>query len=279
MAPQTRKWIAAGGTSLAFGGSLGLLVQSSNYEYQPRFHINKTGTDYLGMDRLLHGQIAYTTARLLHGTLSWAGVEEKKGVWIASGGALLFMSAKEWLDGHNPRWGWSWADVGANIAGTALFATQQLGWREQRLQLKFSGVPRSYPHPDIEQQVSFLFGDGLERAVKDYNQQTYWLSANLHSMGWERMPPWLNLAVGLGAENLYGQKENLQRGPGGSITFDRRDLPRRRQWYLSPDIDLTKIPTNSKFLRTAFFVLNSIKVPLPALELTDGKIKVKALAF
>jgi uncharacterized protein YfiM (DUF2279 family) len=277
--PAARKWVAAGGVALAFGGSLGLLMQSSNYVYQSRFHVNKTGIDYLGMDKVLHGQVAYTTARLLYGTLGWAGVADKNRTWMASGGALLFMTAKEWLDGHNPRWGWSWSDVGANIAGTAFFGVQQWGWGEQRLQLKFSGVPHRYSDPAIEQQVSMLFGTGLERAVKDYNQQTYWMSANLHSLGWSRLPPWINLAVGHGVENIFGQKENLQQGPGGIPTFDRRDLERRRQWYLSPDIDLTKIPTRSKFLRTAFYVLNTFKMPLPALQLTGGKLKVKAVVF
>lgn len=275
----TRKWIAAGGAGLVLGGSLALFVSSGDYEYEQQFHVNKTGTDYLGMDKLLHGQVAYTTARLLHGTVRWAGVPRQQSIWMAAGGSLLFMTAKEWLDGHNPRWGWSWTDIGANLGGTAFWAAQQWVWGEQKLQLKFSGVPRSYTDREIEQQISILFGSGAERAVKDYNQQTYWLSANLHSLGAKGLPMWLNLAVGLGGENLYGQKENLRLNSNDEIVFDRRDLPRRRQWYLSPDIDFTKIPTNSKFLRTAFFVLNTIKLPLPGLELTNGKLKVKGIVF
>ncbi|WP_132055856.1 DUF2279 domain-containing protein [Pseudocnuella soli] len=278
-APATRKWIAAGGTTLVMGGALLLFVQSSEYKYTSKFHVDRGGLDYLGMDKMLHGQLSYTTARLLHGTLNWAGVNEKKSIWVAAGGSLLFMTAKELIDAHNPRWGWGWADVGANIGGTAFWAAQQWGWGEQKLQLKFSGVPRSYTDKQVDEQISILFGSGAERAIKDYNQQTFWLSANLHSLGAQGLPRWLNLAVGMGGEHLYGQKENLRKDRTGAIVFDRRNLPRRRQWYLAPDIDLTKIPTNSKFLRTAFFVLNIIKVPLPGLELTDGKLKVKALAF
>ena len=39
-----------------------------------------------------------------------------------------------------------------------------------------------------------------------------------------------------------------------------------RQFYLSVDLDLTKIKTNSKFLKTLFSTINFIKIPAPALE-------------
>ncbi len=42
-----------------------------------------------------------------------------------------------------------------------------------------------------------------------------------------------------------------------------------RQFYLSLDVDLTKIQTNSKFLKSVFSVVNFIKVPAPTLELSN----------
>ena len=41
---------------------------------------------------------------------------------------------------------------------------------------------------------------------------------------------------------------------------------RYRQWYLSPDIDLTRIKTNSKFLKLLFKATSVIKVPTLLLE-------------
>ena len=41
---------------------------------------------------------------------------------------------------------------------------------------------------------------------------------------------------------------------------------RARQFYLSPDIDLTRIPVHKKGLRTALIMLNCLKFPMPALE-------------
>jgi hypothetical protein len=42
-----------------------------------------------------------------------------------------------------------------------------------------------------------------------------------------------------------------------------------RQFYLSFDVDLTKIQTKSHFLKTLFSVFNTIKVPAPTLQYDD----------
>ncbi len=72
---------------------------------------------------------------------------------------------------------------------------------------------------------------------------------------------------------MFGGFENRAIDKGGNVTFDRRDIARQRQWYIAPDIDFTKIQTGSKGLKIAFSVLNLIKMPAPALELSGGKLK------
>ena len=53
-----------------------------------------------------------------------------------------------------------------------------------------------------------------------------------------------------------------------------------RQFYLAPDIDLTRIPTKSRFLRTVLYTLNCVKLPAPTIELNGkGKLKGYALYF
>ncbi|MFQ3306343.1 MAG: hypothetical protein ACI9K4_001412, partial [Polaribacter sp.] len=53
-----------------------------------------------------------------------------------------------------------------------------------------------------------------------------------------------------------------------------------RQFYLSLDIDLTKVNTNSKFLKSVFSVINFIKIPSPTLEInTKGQLKFHYLYF
>ncbi|HZH99508.1 MAG TPA: hypothetical protein VEX63_00090, partial [Flavisolibacter sp.] len=109
--------------------------------------------------------------------------------------------------------------------------------------------------------------------------QTYWLSMNMKSMFLSvNVPSWLNLAFGYGAKGLYGGFENRVIKNGLTL-FDRSDIPRLRQWYFSPDIDFSKIKTNKKGVRTLFTLMNMIKMPAPALELTNGKLKGRLIYF
>ena len=164
--------------------------------------------------------------------------------------------------------------MAANVGGSSLFAVQQLAWKEQRIQYKFSAHRKRYS-PDLETRADELFGESLpERILKDYNGQALWLSFNIHSFMKEtNIPSWLNISVGYGAEGMFGGYDNIAYDKNGNISFNRLDIKRRRQWYLSPDVDFTKIKTNSKFVRTILSGLNAIKIPAPALELSNGKLK------
>jgi hypothetical protein len=146
--------------------------------------------------------------------------------------------------------------MAANAAGTGLYVGQELLWDEQRITLKYSFHQTQY----ADQRPGKL-GDGfLEEVLKDYNGQTYWLSANVSSFFREsEIPKWINVAFGYGAEGmLTGQTENVD---NLFITQNRR-----RQFYLSLDVDLSRIQTKSRLLRTVFDVLNMIKVPAPTIS-------------
>jgi hypothetical protein len=85
--------------------------------------------------------------------------------------------------------------------------------------------------------------------------------------------------MGYGAEGLFGGRENIARDKDGNVIFDRSDLKRYRQWYLAPDLDLSRIETRSKTLKIVFRILDAFKFPLPALELSNGKLKAHAIYF
>ena len=190
-----------------------------------------------------------------------------------------YLTIIEILDAHSEKWGWSWADMAANIGGSSLFALQELAWDDQRIQFKFSAHRKNYP-PDLKSRADELFGESLaERILKDYNGQTLWFSFNLNSFGWKNIPPWLNVSIGYGAEGLFGGYENIGYDKNGNINFNRTDIMRRRQWYLSPDIDFTKIKTSSKLVRTILSGLNMLKMPAPALQFSDGKLKGRWFHF
>lgn len=277
---HTRKWIVGGGSAAAYGSSF-ILLNKAWYNDYPRspFHTYNDAGEWLQMDKTGHAWTVYNTGRASTAMWKWTGVNDKKSVMLGTGGSLLYLLSIEYLDGRSAEWGWSWGDVSANFFGGILFASQELGWKEQRIQLKFSAHKNNYD-PSLNKRSNELFGKTLpERLLKDYNAQTYWLSCNLNSLLKTNLPDWLNISFGYGAQGMFGGYENTAYDKNGNIVFDRRDIKRYRQWYLSPDIDLTKIKTNSKFLRSVFFALNAVKIPAPSLELSNGKLKGNWLHF
>lgn len=169
--------------------------------------------------------------------------------------------------------------MGANAFGAALFTTQELTWGKQKVQVKFSSFPQRHGAA-LQQRADDLFGPSFQkRLLKDYNTQSYWLSLNIRSFVQTAFPAWLNLAVGYGASGLYGGFKNIAYNKNGAVIFDRSDVKRVRQWYLSPDIDWTKIKTNKKGVRTLFSLMNMIKLPAPAVEWSRGKLKAHWVSF
>lgn len=235
-------------------------------EYQQtQFHIINDNDEWLQMDKLGHVFSSYQLGRIGANVLEWSGESEKNQLLYGSTLGFAFLTAVEVFDGFSEEWGFSWGDMLANASGTGLYIGQELLWKEQRMTIKYS-----FHQTDFAAQRPDKLGKGfLEEVLKDYNGQTYWLSANVHSFFKEsNIPKWLNVAIGYGAEGmLNGKSERVNK----LIISPQR----RRQFFLSLDVDLTKIKTNSHVLKSVFDVLNVIKVPFPTLEM-DGKNGLKA---
>jgi uncharacterized protein YfiM (DUF2279 family) len=226
---------------------------------QSNLHSINDSEEWLQMDKVGHMFSAYHMGAFGYNALQWSGCSEKSKLVYGSTIGLAFMSVVEVFDGYSAGWGFSWGDMAANASGTALFVSQELIWKEQRITPKFSFHTTSYAplRPNV-------LGSSLsEQLLKDYNGQTYWLSANMGSFFKStKIPKWLNVAVGYGAAGmLTGNAEN------NAINFSF-ETKRTRQFYLSLDADLTKINTKSHFLRTFFAVFNTIKIPAPTLEIS-----------
>jgi hypothetical protein len=147
-----------------------------------------------------------------------------------------------------------------NGLGTVFFIGQQFLWHDQRISLKFSYHFTEYAQYNPEQ-----LGDTYaERLFKDYNGHTYWLSANIGSFisRESKFPKWLSVAVGYGAKGMLGAKSNPAYINGEPLP----DYNRVAQYYLSLDIDLTRIKTKSEFLNILFNLVGFIKIPMPTLE-------------
>ncbi len=228
-----------------------------------KFRTTNDNSQWLQMDKLGHVYASYQLGRLGAESLNWAGVSEKDQLIYGATLGLSFLTAVEVFDGFSQEWGFSWGDMLANAGGTVLYVGQGLLWKEQRIALKYS-----FSNTDFAPLNPNKLGNGLtEEFLKDYNGQTYWLSFNINSfLKTNFIPNWLNLALGYGANGMLTGKDD-------NLLFPNQD--RYRQFYLSFDIDLTRIKTNSNLLKTLFSVFNTIKVPMPTLEF-NGKNDLKA---
>jgi uncharacterized protein YfiM (DUF2279 family) len=237
--------------------------------------------EWKGIDKIGHAYSAYAESKAAMELWRWAGVGKKKRVLYGGLSGAAYQTVIEVLDGYSAQWGWSWGDFAANCIGSGIIIGQELAWDEQRIQFKFSFNKKSYPTLTETNRANTIFGKSTaERFLKDYNAQTYWLSANLKSFFKKsNLPNWLNIAVGTGAEGLYGANNNIATDAQGNITFNGSHIKRYRQWYLAPDIDLSKIKTNKKGLKILYGILNIIKIPMPTLELSNGKLQLHAIYF
>ena len=231
------------------------------YAGYPRssFHFINDNGEWLQMDKMGHMTASYYTGVAGIKAYQWAGFSRKNAIWYGGMTGSFFLTIIEVLDGTSKKWGASSGDLIANTTGSLLAIGQALRWDEQRIQLKYSYSPSKWADKNPEQ----LGGNHLERALKDYNGQTYWLSFNMKSLlniEQEEFPNWLNLAVGYSGNNMTNPYH------------EEGDDERKRQYLLSLDVDLTRIKTKSKTWNSILHTFGFLKFPAPAVQYRDGNI-------
>ncbi len=280
-ASAKKLWLVAGTHAAIWSGTYILLDKAwyADYPSEP-FHFFNDNSEWNQMDKIGHVWTAFHVARFSSEMWKWTGLNRRKSVLLGSASALAFQSIIEIQDGFSSEWGFSWGDMAANTIGAGAYALQELAWKEQRIAVKLSYWQHNYPAALIPRRDQ-LFGKGIsERILKDYNSQTYWASANIRSfLPDSRLPKWLNISFGYSSDLMVGGRENSWTDEPG-VMNDYRDIPRIRRFYLSPDVDLTRIKTRSKIIRGLFFALNAVKFPAPALELNSkGKLRLHGIYF
>jgi uncharacterized protein YfiM (DUF2279 family) len=242
----------------------------SDYPHS-NFHFINDNAEWLQMDKAGHVFSSYHLGSFGANALKWSGSSRNSQLIYGSTLGLAFMTTVEVFDGYSKNWGASLGDIAANVSGTALFVSQELLWKEQRIVPKFSfhTTPYASARPNI------LGSSIQEQILKDYNGQTYWLSANIYSFAKSsKIPKCLNVAFGYGAEGMITGNDEF------TNTIFLPESKRFRQFYLSLDVDLTKINTNSHFVKTILTVLNTIKIPAPTIEIKgSGVTKLHFIYF
>ena len=246
---------------ILYAGSVSGLYTLWYQKYpQSSFHFFNDNNEWRYMDKMGHLATSYYIGKIGFEALKWAGVDNTQATWYGGGLGFLYQTSIEVLDGFSSQWGFSVGDMSSNLLGSALFISQQLIWKEQKVIMKWSYSLSPFPkyRPDL------LGSNWKESWLKDYNGQTYWLSFNIQSFLGKNnsFPKWLNLALGYGADGMIGASEN-------PTSYHQQALPyfkRYSQYYLSADIDITRLKTHSKFLSLIFQSIGFIKIPMPTLE-------------
>jgi len=229
-----------------------------------QFNDNK---EWYQLDKCGHAFATYQTGRLMMDAMNWAGYSKKKQLISGGLSGFTYMAAIELMDGFSDGWGFSWGDICANALGSGFAIGQKVLWNEQRIQIKFLYYNSQY----AKYNPKLLGESAYSQFLKDYNGQIYWLSINPSSFikKENKFPKWLNIAFGYGANGMIGANDNsILTENGNQIYFNRY-----RQGYFSLDVDLTRIKTKSKILKSVFSCLNIIKIPFPNLEFSERKLK------
>ncbi|PBQ31262.1 DUF2279 domain-containing protein [Sphingobacteriaceae bacterium] len=264
---KKRKVVLASSTGALTVGSLFYLNVAWYSGYNTgKFHFFNDNKEWLQMDKVGHTFTTYQMSRLMMNAFDWAGYTRKQKLIYGGGIGFVYMTTIEVMDGFSRGWGFSWGDQLADGLGTGMAIAQELAWREQRFQLKLS-----YSESGLAKYNPALLGETpYTQVLKDYNGQTYWLSINPSAFikRENKFPKWLNIALGYGAYGMLGGHYNnsvVVDNEGNVLKFDRE-----RRFYLSLDVDLTRIKTKSKILKGIFSVVNMLKFPAPALQCTKN---------
>jgi uncharacterized protein YfiM (DUF2279 family) len=238
------------------------------------FQFFNDGKEWLQMDKVGHVYSGWLLSKTAADLFSWGGIVKRKSALLGSAFGFSYLLAFEVLDGFALDWGFSWHDIASNSIGAGLFLGQSFLWGEQRVKLKFSAHLTSY----AQYRPNVLGSTFPERILKDYNGQTYWLSASPGKfIKNEKFPDWLCFSIGYGADGMiYGQDSQpyIPIIGGEALQFNRY-----RTLALSLDIDLSEIPINKPWVKRFLGVLNTIKVPFPAVIIGGGEFKGSWLYF
>jgi hypothetical protein len=266
-------WITATGL---YGGSMAFLYSAWYKGYSlGKFHRFNDNKEWQQMDKAGHLFNSYNICRYASDLVLWTGVSRKTATLEAVGASLLCMSSIEVFDGFSNEWGFSMGDMVVNASGAGLYLAQELAWEDQRIRIKYSFFPSKYA-----KYRSALLGKTLvEQILKDYNAQTDWVSINLSAFAGKdtKIPAWLSIAFGYGAEGMLGAISNPRFNEFRKLN---PRFERNRRFFLSPDIELSRIKSKSKFMRSLLKNFSLIKFPLPTIELkSNGKWVLHPIYF
>jgi uncharacterized protein YfiM (DUF2279 family) len=231
--------------------------------YEPystgKFHAFNDQKEWFGMDKTGHFITSWWISSFIKETAEMSGFNHRQAKWMGIIYPTVFMTSVEVMDGFSNGWGFSTADLLANFSGIGFAYLQSEAPFFDQFNLKYSWNPG-----ELAQYRPNLLGRNVpERMLKNYNEQTYWLSVPL-SVVHKKIPNWLCISIGYGANGMLGAKTNVWEE--GNQLFDYSMIERERQFSLSLDLDLRKIKIKGKAWKLFTSTFRWLKIPAPALH-------------
>jgi uncharacterized protein YfiM (DUF2279 family) len=267
-------------TQILLSGTSFLVLNELWYKnfHQSKFHFFDDNKEWLQIDKIGHLYTAYHLTGYGSSIYRWSGLENNKSILLTGVTSFSYLLGIEILDGFSAKWGFSWGDIVANTCGVSIAIGQNLLGFEDYFTLKFSFSQSGY----APLRPNLLGNTFAEQILKDYNGQSYWLSlspSSIFKINKSWFPQWLNLAIGYSGDGMIAARNGqiVEINLGNSIYYFKTQ--HMRQFYLSLDIDLRKIPVKNSFLKNAFYAINILKIPAPALEINKYDSRFHYLYF
>ena len=231
------------------------------------FHFYNDFKGWNQIDKFGHFYASYLESNVGYSLMKKFDFSEKHSLIFGGSQGLILETPIEFFDAYYEGWGFSLSDMVANALGSSFFIVQQRFFGEQLIRPKLT-FSRSIYARDANGYLGQ--NNFLSQFVYDYNGYTYWFSFSPSKIfNIKKIPEWINLSLGYGANGMIGEFRNI-------LTYNGVNIPyhdRYRQYYLSLDIDFSKIKTKSKLFKKVFNVFSYIKIPLPTIEISNKKLK------
>jgi hypothetical protein len=209
------------------------------------FHFEEDLVYACNIDKVGHMYAANLLTFMLGKSLEWAQFTKPDALLWGAIGSTLFQTYIEIEDGFSAYWGFDRVDFAGDVVGAWYPVLQHHVPFFKDFNFRFSYLPKNPASPGaIPGQTHTVFDD--------YEGQTFWLTLTMKNLLPGSVAPYwpdfLCLSLGVAVRD--------------NLTPDRYLV-----WFLSPELDMTKIiPQNTGFLRLLSEALNFIHFPMPAIR-------------
>ena len=239
-----------GGTVLACGAGVHFArYQPLWKDHYTAFRFHEDFTYALNQDKLLHFYGSVVGSTISAKALSWSGYDQPNASLLGAATSLAFMTFMKIEDGHIDYLGFDRVDELSNIIGAAYPVAQYYVPFLNNFTPKFSYIA-SKNNVVARNQV-------LPNFLEDHEGQKFWMGITTYNLLPKQLQRYWLPAVGF------------------AVGYTVRDLNTPKPYHeaiLALDLDLRKLPGDSRFLRTMWEMLNYIHLPMPAVRISPSII-------